>query len=100
MRLPVAGADALAPGEALAAEVGGRRLVVFNVGGRLHAVDQACPHRGGPLEAGDLDGPVVTCPWHRWRWDVTTGHCPDNPALRVGSYPVTVEAAGVFVELP
>jgi nitrite reductase/ring-hydroxylating ferredoxin subunit len=43
---------------------------------------------------------VVSCPWHAWRWDVTTGANTNNPAVRVAAYPVTVEGGAVFVELP
>jgi len=39
----------------------------------------------------------VICPWHGWRWDVTTGANANNPAVRVSCYPVSVEQGGVFV---
>src|SRR5262245_32038057 len=79
--------------------VQGRTLALCNVGGSFHAIDNACPHRGGPLGEGDLDGTVVTCPWHGWRWDVTTGASLTNPALRVERFPVTVEGDDIMVSL-
>jgi len=45
------------------------RLAVFNVDGVYYAIDNTCSHRGGPLGEGDLEGTVVACPWHAWRWD-------------------------------
>ena len=54
---------------------------------------------GGPLGEGDLDGTVVSCPWHAWRWDVRSGANANNPALRVACFPVVVENGAVFVEL-
>ena len=76
-----------------------RTLALFNVDGTLYAVDNTCPHRGGPLGEGDLDGAIVTCPWHGWRYDVTTGTRDGNPAVRVACYPVTVEAGVAYVDL-
>jgi nitrite reductase/ring-hydroxylating ferredoxin subunit len=87
-------------GQGQVVDADGRALAVFNVGGTCYAIDNACPHRGGPLGEGDLDGTSVACPWHAWRWDVTTGASVNNPAVRVASFPVTVERDQVFVELP
>lgn len=97
-RVRLLGAAEVPAGAGRVVEVGGRTVALFNVGGRFYAVDNACPHRGGPLGDGDLDGPVVTCPWHGWRWDVTTGANVNNPAVRVGCYPVTVEQGELFVD--
>jgi nitrite reductase (NADH) small subunit len=98
-RVKVAELDEVAEGAARVVEVGDRSLALFNVGGTLYALDNACPHRGGPLGEGDLEGRVVMCPWHAWRWDVTTGHNVNNPAVTTRCYPVHVEAGGVFVEV-
>lgn len=87
-------------GEGRVVEAGGRTLALFNVEGRFFAIDNACAHRGGPLGEGDLAGPVVMCPWHAWRWDVTTGANVNNPAVKVACFPVTVRDDEVFVELP
>ena len=99
-RLRVAAAGEVATGEGRVVEVEGRELALFNVDGVYHCIENACPHRGGPLGEGDLEGRVVSCPWHAWRWDVTTGANTNNPAVRVAAYPVTVEGGAVFVELP
>jgi nitrite reductase (NADH) small subunit len=99
-RMRVAAAGELAAGEGRVVEVGGRALALFNVDGEYHCIENACPHRGGPLGEGDLEGRIVSCPWHAWRWDVTTGANANNPAVRVAAYPVTVEGGAVFVELP
>jgi nitrite reductase/ring-hydroxylating ferredoxin subunit len=98
-RVRVAGVGDLQPGEGCVVDAEGRALALFNVAGSYHAIDNACVHRGGPLGAGDLDGRTVSCPWHGWRWDVTTGASTTNPALRVACYPVSVEGDGVYVEV-
>ncbi len=78
----------------------GKTLALFNVNGAYYAVDNACPHRGGPLGEGDLDDHVVSCPWHGWVWDVTTGANMNNPAVRIGCYPVILQEGALFVRLP
>jgi nitrite reductase (NADH) small subunit len=67
----VAGTADVQPGQGIVAEVNGQTLAVFNVDGAFHAIDNTCIHRGGPLSEGDLEGSVVTCPWHGWQYDVT-----------------------------
>src|SRR5438132_12038123 len=69
----VAATGEISPGEGRVVETGGRALAVFNVEGTYYAIDNSCSHRGGPLGEGDLEGTVVVCPWHAWRWDVTSG---------------------------
>ena len=87
-------------GEGRLFEVGGRRLAVFNVSGRFHAIDNACAHQQGPLADGDLDGCVVTCPWHGWTYDVTNGQSPDDPDAHVEHFETKVVKGEVMVALP
>ena len=98
-RMRIAEIGGLLPGTGTSVDAGGRTLALFNVDGALYAVDNTCPHRGGPLGEGDLDGTVVTCPWHGWRYDVTTGAHDRNPSLRLACYPVTVEDGVAYVDL-
>jgi nitrite reductase/ring-hydroxylating ferredoxin subunit len=72
-------------------------IALFNVDGEFYAINQICPHRGGPLAQGKLAGCVVTCPWHGWTFDVRTGQ-PDHPGGHsVAGYHVKVEGATVYV---
>ena len=96
----VAAAADLGVGAALTVTAEGKTLALFNVDGAYYAIDNACPHRGGPLSEGDLDGRVVTCPWHGWVWDVTSGANMNNPAVRIGCYPVIFQEGDLFVRLP
>ncbi len=89
----------LKPGEARVVEAGGKTLALFNANGTYYALDNSCLHRGGPLGEGELEGTIVTCPWHGWRWDVSTGANTNNPAVKVSCFPVKVEGTSVFVEL-
>ncbi len=98
-RIRVAKVRDVPAGEGRVVEAAGRVLALFHVDGRYYATDNACPHRGGPLGEGDLDGTVVSCPWHAWRWDVTTGANVNNPAVKTACFPVIVEGDEIFVEL-
>ncbi len=57
------------------AHVGGRRITVIRTPSGVHAIDNACPHQGYGLTTGTVDGDVVTCQWHNWKFRVTDGHC-------------------------
>ena len=98
-RVKVAAIGDVPAGEGRVVEAEGKTVALFNVDGSYYAIDNTCAHRGGPLGEGDLDDRVVTCPWHAWRWDVTTGANTNNPAVRVDCFPVTVEAGSIFVSL-
>jgi len=93
----VATVGEIPPGEGRVVEAAGRALAVFNVEGAYYALDNTCSHRGGPLGEGDLEGTVVSCPWHAWRWDVTSGANVNNPAVRVACFAVRVQDGAIFV---
>jgi nitrite reductase (NADH) small subunit len=99
-RVRIASVDELPVGEGRVVDAAGMTVALFNVGGTYYATDNACPHRGGPLGDGDLAGSTVICPWHGWRWDVTTGANANNPAVKVACFPVTVEQGAIFLDLP
>jgi len=79
------------PGSAKVVEANGREIAIFNVEGSFYAIDNVCSHKGGPLGEGLLEGEVVTCPWHGWRFDVKTGHCLTNPMAKIKLYPLKIE---------
>jgi nitrite reductase (NADH) small subunit len=81
-------------------EVGSRSIAVFRVEGKMHAIDNTCPHRGGPLSEGPLDGTVVRCPLHMWAFDVTTGASSNHPGVQIGCYEVVEEGGRHFISVP
>jgi nitrite reductase (NADH) small subunit len=81
-------------------EAAGRRVAVGNAGGELFALDDTCLHRGGSLACGYLDGEVLICPLHWWRYDVRSGRRLGQPELAVASYPVRVVDGEVRVTVP
>jgi len=74
-------------------------IALANVDGKFYAINNTCLHEGGPLGDGDLSGCTVTCPWHAWEYDVTTGKLLNNPAEGVQSYPVEVRGDDIFVDV-
>ena len=79
-------------------QVGELAIALANVGGTLYAINNTCLHRGGPLGQGVMNGAVVTCPWHDWEYDVTTGKVKQNPAVGVDCYKVEVRGEDIFVD--
>jgi nitrite reductase (NADH) small subunit len=80
-------------------EVNGKAVAVFNVNGSFHAINDTCGHRGGPLGEGELDRNTVICPWHGWRYDVTSGANELVPDLPTERYQLKVEGDDILVEI-
>jgi nitrite reductase (NADH) small subunit len=89
----------LPPGQAREVAVAGKPLAIFNVGGIFYAISNVCLHRGGPLGQGFVEGQTVTCPWHNWTFDVTTGENVVNGELKVACFPTRVEDGQVLVKV-
>lgn len=87
------------PGTGMAVEVGGRQLALFNVGGTFHVIENVCKHQGGPLAEGELDGTTVTCPWHGWAYDVSSGECLEDSECSVERFEVRLEGEEIWVKV-
>lgn len=108
--------EAVQPGESVVVDIEGREIGVFNVDGEYYALPNTCPHQGGPLCEGPVDGTVVadeksgfkprwdhddsvvSCPWHNLSYHIPTGRCLGLDELHLPSYPVAVEADELIVE--
>lgn len=100
-------ASALAPGGRARVDAFGTEIALFNVGGALFAVANACPHYGGPLCHGRIsgtrlpslpyehrfgrEGRILVCPWHGWEFDLETGRALFDEKVSVRTFDVTVE---------
>lgn len=67
-------AEALEDGSMTEVEIDGHPLLVARVDGTYYISDGRCPHMHGPLPKGELNGTIVTCPWHHSQFDLTDGH--------------------------
>lgn len=86
-------------GTARQVTVNDRWVGLFNLGGAYHAVDNLCLHRGGPLCDGAIRGSVVTCPWHGWQFDVTSGALMQDPTVGVSRHEARVVGDEIQVRL-
>jgi nitrite reductase (NADH) small subunit len=98
-RIKIANAEEIAPGTVKVVQLPSKAIAVCNVGGAFYAVDNICPHRGALLGQGTLNGTVLTCPWHQWKFDVTTGKGISNPLSSVACHPAMMNGSEVFVEI-
>jgi nitrite reductase (NADH) small subunit len=81
--------------------VAGRQIAIFHTRrGGLFAVDNRCPHKGGPLAEGMLAGDQVVCPLHAFRYELSSGDCDQPGACAVRAYRVELRGDDVFVWLP
>lgn len=89
----ITAADNIPPREGRAVQVGSLELAIFNTGEGFLAVENRCPHGGGPLADGIVGGTTVTCPLHNWRVCLESGAvkrpCSDG-ATAVTTFPVSV----------
>jgi 3-phenylpropionate/trans-cinnamate dioxygenase ferredoxin component len=92
--------DSLAPGTGKSFIVAGRQIGLYNVDGRVYAIDDICPHAGASLAEGTLQGGTVTCPWHFAEFDVTCGKVLCQPAVEdLEKFSVFVNGNSIEVEL-
>jgi nitrite reductase (NADH) small subunit/3-phenylpropionate/trans-cinnamate dioxygenase ferredoxin subunit len=91
--------DEIPPGTIREFDIDGKNIALANVDGKLFAINNICLHRGGPLGEGELEGQVVVCPWHGWKYDVTTGKLTTNPTVGVQCYAVEIRGDDIYVDL-
>jgi nitrite reductase/ring-hydroxylating ferredoxin subunit len=89
--IEVARLDELPPGCDTVVTAGGKGVALFNVDGTIYATENACRHQCSSLGTSKLDGNVVTCRAHGWRYNVCTGDTLHVPDYGVATYPVKVE---------
>ncbi len=97
--LPAGTLSDLPPGAAVEAVVGDTIVALANVDGQVYALDGICAHQGGPLGRGTLNGCTLTCPWHGWQYDATTGRQLLSQHVRQRRYPVRIEGDTIMVRL-
>ena len=77
---------------------GTKPIAVFRLGDRYYAIEEMCPHRGGPLHEGRRDGEHVVCPWHYATFNIPDGKKVSGPVQRdLACYPVVREGDDLYV---
>ena len=87
--------------EGRAVEIAGHDIAIFNLGDRFLAVENKCPHRGGPLADGIVSGRTVVCPLHAWKIDLECGQVTNRPEENpcVKTFATTVHDGVVMLEV-
>ncbi len=84
-------------GSGLRVEADGKEIALFRVGDHVYAIDPVCKHMGGPLDQGDVEEGIVTCPWHGWEYNVVEGTCV-NTGEKIDCFEVEVREGSVFLK--
>jgi nitrite reductase/ring-hydroxylating ferredoxin subunit len=98
--LKVGPVRSLPPGAVTEVEAGESTYAVCNVDGKLHCLDGICPHAGGPLGQGTLNGNILVCPWHGWEFDCNTGVNDFDADLRLATFPVLIHEDEIMIDVP
>ncbi len=86
----VAKTNDIADGEMMEADLDGKIIAIAHVGENFYAIAGECPHQGGPIAEGELDGDIVTCPWHNFRFDFKSGRTLDPPIGNCAKFEIRV----------
>ena len=97
-RVKVADLAALPARKPTLVSVNGLEVMVYRAGDEVLAIGNECPHQGGSLCDGWVEGEIAVCPLHGWEFDVRTGACMTVPGERVPRYAATVEDGAVYLE--
>lgn len=89
----------LEDGQVKAVSAAGRVIALIRVRGRYGALDGVCPHQGGPLAEGTIEGGVLRCPWHGWGFDPFTGQDTEGRHAAVATYPVELREDGTYIQV-
>lgn len=95
--LRIADLSTVPRGSARAVTVGRYEVALFNVDGNFYALENACPHQGGPIADGWVAGLTVTCPWHAWCFDLRSGKMTLGDFAWIPRFDVRIEDDGIFV---
>jgi len=97
-RMKVLALSELPSGKGVLVAVNGHDVVVFRKGDEILAIGNDCPHQGGSLCDGWVEGEIVICPVHGWEFDMRSGACMTVPGESLPRYTASVEDGAVYLE--
>jgi nitrite reductase/ring-hydroxylating ferredoxin subunit len=97
--IPVLEESELAEGSMKGVNVDGTPVLLVKKAGHIYAFDDRCPHQQCQISHGTLDGLVVVCPCHDWRFSLETGEYEEEPAITLKSFESKVEAGKIWVKV-
>ena len=97
--VPIISADQLPEDMIKPAVLMGRNILLIKKAGQVFGIASRCPHMGCKFSGGSLDGNVVICPCHDWRFNLETGEYEENPAYVLTTYPYELRDGKIWVRL-
>jgi nitrite reductase/ring-hydroxylating ferredoxin subunit len=97
--VPVLEEKELQEGKMKRISVEGTPILLIKQQGKIFAIDNRCPHQACSLSNGTLDGLVIICPCHDWRFNLETGEYEDDPSLKLATFEWKVEAGKIYVKI-
>jgi nitrite reductase/ring-hydroxylating ferredoxin subunit len=97
--VPVARVEDVPEGSLRTVRVGEEEITLAHCDAGVYATQAHCIHLQGPLGEGELDGCVLTCPWHGWQYDVRTGENEFDRAIQLRTYDVEVADGEIRVRV-
>jgi len=99
MFIPVLDEKELPEGTMKRVNVEGTPVLLVKVAGEIFAIDNRCPHMSCGFDGGSLDGSVIICPCHDWRFDLKTGEYEDQPEIKLVKFPWKIESGKIWVKV-
>lgn len=93
----VGGPDEIGPDSVKRVVAGDKVIALVRTSNGYCALDNACPHAGGPLSEGSIENGLIVCPWHGREYNLATGEC--EGFAPVATYPVELRADGIYVSI-
>ena len=97
--VPVLEEKELQEGKMKLVSVDGLPVLLIKQSGKIFAIDNRCPHMGCRLSDGTLDGEIIVCPCHDWRFNLKTGEYDDEPSIKLKTYEWKIESGKIWVKL-
>ncbi len=91
--------NAIEEGKMKLVRIQGTPVLFIKQNGKIYVIDDRCPHMGCKFSGGTLDGNVLVCPCHYWRFNLETGEYEDQPAYKLVTYPFKVKAGKIWVNI-
>ena len=99
MKIRVCRSDDLKEGGIKSAKVLARTVIVVRLNRELYGLEGDCKHMKASLATGKIEGEIIVCPMHGWRYNITTGDCINEPWARLKMYRAWDEEGSIFVEI-
>jgi 3-phenylpropionate/trans-cinnamate dioxygenase ferredoxin subunit len=97
--IPVLEEKELQEGTMKLIRVEGLPVLLIKQLGQIYAIDNRCPHMACGFSGGSLDGNIIICPCHDWRFDLKTGEYEDDPSMKLKSYEWKIKSGKILVKV-